>query len=177
MNYKIIDGYLVTNLGGVFSVKKRHFGNQMKQSLSIGGYPSVSLMINGEHKIITVHRLMARAFFGESELHVNHLDGIKTNNRLENLKYVTHMENMKHRSEMGLSPRGEKSGTNKLKSIQLPFIRQMIAEGSSFAKIAKMFNVSSTTISKIANGSRWAGIGLLDTTPQRGLIEESTCHL
>lgn len=44
-----------------------------------------------------VHRLIIEAFLGYSELHVNHKNGIKTDNRIENLEYVTSLRNINHR--------------------------------------------------------------------------------
>lgn len=41
-----------------------------------------------------VHRMIASAFLGESHLTVDHIDGDKTNNRIENLRYVSHAENV-----------------------------------------------------------------------------------
>jgi hypothetical protein len=47
--------------------------------------------------IFKIHRLVAQAFIGASELHVNHKNGDVTDNRAENLEYVTNLENMNHR--------------------------------------------------------------------------------
>ena len=56
-----------------------------------------------KHKTLTVHRLMARAFLNDyfDTLDVNHINGIKTDNRIENLEMTTHSENIKKRYETG----------------------------------------------------------------------------
>lgn len=56
-----------------------------------------------KHKTLTVHRLMARAFLNDyfDTLDVNHINGIKTDNRIENLEMTTHSENVKKRYETG----------------------------------------------------------------------------
>jgi hypothetical protein len=51
----------------------------------------------GKVKHTTMHRIVAKMFLGESELHVNHIDGNKGNNDISNLEYVTMSENQQHR--------------------------------------------------------------------------------
>ena len=57
-----------------------------------------------KHKTLTVHRLMAKTFLDDysDTLNVNHINGIKTDNRIENLEMVTHSENIKKRYEIGI---------------------------------------------------------------------------
>ena len=54
---------------------------------------------DGVRKTVGVHRLVAMAFFGESDLTVNHKDGNKENNSIENLEYCTLKEQNIHRSQ------------------------------------------------------------------------------
>ena len=60
------------------------------------GYCFVMLSKDGETKQYLLHRLVARAFLGDSLLEVNHKNGDKDDNRVDNLEYVTHTENQKH---------------------------------------------------------------------------------
>ena len=57
-----------------------------------------------KHKTLTVHRLMAKTFLNDyfDTLDVNHINGIKTDNRIENLEMTTHSENVKKRYEIGI---------------------------------------------------------------------------
>lgn len=92
--------YQVSNLGRVKSLNFNHTGNEriMKPTLKKTGYYSVKLWKNGKSKHINVHRLVAEAFLGSipKGLVVNHLNEIKTDNRLENLEICTIKENLNY---------------------------------------------------------------------------------
>ena len=80
-------------------------GRILQMTKTRNGYPSVSLHKAGRQTTKAVHRLVAEVFLGPSELHVNHKDGDKTNNRARNLEWCTHAENMTHRIEiLGMRP-------------------------------------------------------------------------
>jgi len=67
-----------------------------KGSTSTSGYKIVSALYNGKMRGVSVHRLIMEVYNGSSDLQVNHKDGNKLNNCLENLEYVTPSENIKH---------------------------------------------------------------------------------
>lgn len=60
------------------------------------GYLRVNLCVGGICKLHTIHRIVALTFIGQSDLYVNHKDGIKSNNDITNLEYVTPRENAAH---------------------------------------------------------------------------------
>jgi len=102
--------YAVTDDGKIVSLK---FGRwrERKPSLSWCGYHVLILMKDGKQVGKSVHRLIAGVFLGPSDLQVNHKNGIKTDNRIENLEYVTNLENSHHARDLGLrdhlkGPRG-----------------------------------------------------------------------
>ena len=64
------------------------------------GWLRCHIWINGERKTIGVHRVIMLTFCGESDLTVNHIDGNKENNRLDNLEYATIAENNEHKSKV-----------------------------------------------------------------------------
>ena len=69
----------------------------MRQRLMKNGYKTVMLNVDGKHKPVLVHRLVANNFIGDlGDLVVNHKDGNKQNNVLENLEICTISQNMTH---------------------------------------------------------------------------------
>lgn len=101
--------YYVSNYGRIKSVggennhHKRTKKKIMKTKLNYNGYPTVNLYYSGKHNTFTVHKLVMIAFAGwDEEKDVNHKDGDKTNNRLDNLEYCSRKENMYHCSNLGL---------------------------------------------------------------------------
>lgn len=96
-------GYHIDEEGNVWS-DRRILRKKLKPWLDVYGYPSVSLSIaNSGYVTRRVHRLMADCFElpGEGK-EINHIDGIKTNNRKDNLEWVTRQGNMDHAIQKGL---------------------------------------------------------------------------
>lgn len=91
------EGYWVSDKGEVFS---RKTGTLRKLSIfrNSKGYSRVGLMLEGKQKQVFVHRLVAEAFIKKipKSMYVNHIDGNKSNNCLNNLEIVTHQENVQH---------------------------------------------------------------------------------
>ncbi len=74
------------------------------------GYFQVCLLKNGKPHSLRVHRLMLMAFVGckSSRFHCNHKNGIKTDNRIENLEWCTAKQNIRHAHRTGLADFGVK---------------------------------------------------------------------
>ena len=114
------------------------------------GYLRVSLKekidVGFKAKTFLVHRLVISAFFGSSEKQVNHINGIKTDNRIINIEYVTAKENMKHASESGLLKRTKKHLNFRMSFIEKLQIIIMKNNGMTHFEISKHLKRNIETI-------------------------------
>ena len=123
---------------------------------SDSGYLRVELRKGKKGKLFLIHRLVLKAFLYESNLEVNHIDGIKGNNKLENLEYATSSENQKHAYKIGLQTalKGEKSPSHKLNNDIIKNIRENIYNLTT-KEFAVCYAVSVRNIRKILNNESW----------------------
>jgi hypothetical protein len=112
--------YQVSNLG-----RLRSLGNSQKRKCkirkpfnTIRGYPYIRLHKKNKRTGSTIHRLVANAFIPnpENKATVNHINGIKTDNRVENLEWNTYKENVQHSLRTGLRKAAYKIQTTIIKS-------------------------------------------------------------
>lgn len=152
---KSLDRKIVYGEGiGQYHTKKSQF---LKPTLS-GGYETVSL----SGKTFTLHSLVAKHFVkGYQEgFVVNHIDYNKTNNFYKNLEWITQEDNIKHNKTTLRGNFGESQKDAKLDSDKVLAIKKLIEYNTlSQNKIAKLFNVSPTTISGIKKGKKWNHVG------------------
>lgn len=99
--------YQVSNFGEVKSFYKFRDGKKeriLKHAINDSGYKIVVLTKNKKPKSLRVHRLVALTFIDnfENKPQVNHIDGNKLNNNINNLEWCTNGENEKHAYKLGL---------------------------------------------------------------------------
>lgn len=151
--------YQVSSLGRVKSLNynRTRKPRVLKQGLDGYGYPKSCISKDGKAKNIRVHRLVMLAFKGKSELQVNHINGIKTDNRLENLEYCTQSENINHAVSNGLILNGENHGKAKLTRACAERIKYG-HQGMTQKEVANLYGISRQQVSDIRLNNQWKHI-------------------
>lgn len=92
--------YWVSSAGNI----RKNTGRILSTPTGKRGYPCVNITIDKKTRLRTVHRLVVEAFIlnPENKPEVNHIDGNKQNNHIENLEWCTAKENMLHARVTGL---------------------------------------------------------------------------
>ncbi len=155
-NVKSLDWFYYSKGAGKIPYKINHYGKLLKQSISPYGYYYVGLHINSKQYGNLIHRLIALAFIPnpKNKPQINHIDGNKANNHVNNLEWCTQSENMQHSYKIGLNRMDNDYNNNsKLNSFQVRVIRK--AEGLKQYELAKIFNVTNSSISQIINNKIW----------------------
>ena len=157
--WKFIDGtdnkYQVSSFGRIKNYKRNKI---RKLSTNKSGYQFVIIKLNNITKSLSIHRLVAISFITNSEnkKEVNHIDGNKKNNNVNNLEWSTRYENQKHAWKNNLyTHKGENCHTAKLTELDIIKIRLLYKNGISSYRIAKNYNMSAPTIRSIINNKTW----------------------
>jgi hypothetical protein len=151
LNYEGL--YYVSNLGRI----KKHGSNKIIRQNFLRDYLVVGLTdykhIRKTHR---VHRLVAITFKKNYNItfDVNHINGIKTDNRDINLEWLKHSDNSKHNYTSG-------NCVKKLTPEMVIEIKRMISNGDVQKDIAKKFNVSRSIVSEINTNKKWINITLI----------------
>lgn len=148
--------YQVSNTG---KIKSLRFGRErILKPIKRQGYLRVDLI----SKWFSVHRLVALHFIPnpENKPEVNHKDGDKKNNCVDNLEWNTAQENMRHAHDTGLKHglKGEKAYQSKLSNSEVLQVRSLNLIGFTNRELARDFNISEAAMSKILRKKTYTNI-------------------
>ena len=154
--------YYVSKNGEIIS-KYKHKVHKLKVFKTKTGYLYVKLWINNKNKAEFIHRAVAKAYIPnpENKPEVNHKDGIKTNNCVDNLEWVTSKENKIHARKYGLSKfsKGEDNGKSIYTNKQIEKVCKLLESNKYTVKeISEKTDVSTDTIYSIRTKNIWSEI-------------------
>lgn len=158
------DKYAVSDCG---QIRNNKTGKILKQTIHKNGYYNITIRPHGrEGKCFSlkVHREVALAFIPivPDKPQVNHIDGVKTNNCVNNLEWVDNRENNLHGRKIGLIDDNHKIGENnygsKLSKEQVDYIRQNYKPWDKqfgARALGRSLGVSHAVIVRVADGTEW----------------------
>lgn len=162
---KDIGDYIIYSDGNVYSkyYKKMMFQKPTKNKW----YKQFPLKHN--RKMTCLHRLIAEAFIPNPNNlpEVNHKDGDKRNNHIDNLEWCTHQHNMTHAHNSGLIKNqvmGARHRDARFTPVQICIVREALTRGYSGFSIARYFKVNRSSIYRIKNGEHWKSV------PMQGVL-------
>ena len=174
--------YQVSNLGNVRSLdaiinckgakgidEHIRYGRILKKYIGTTGYYSVNLSKNSKVKIMRVHRLAAIAFIPNPNKYrlINHIDGNKLNNNIENLEWCDYSHNLREAHRLGLNVSKYKGKFGKEAQFSKPLLQysiddEFIKEWENANQVKRELGYCAENIRnvckgrrKIANGYKW----------------------
>lgn len=156
---RTVDRVLVKSNG----VKQPRKGKVSKLGSDKNGYNTIILWKQGKGTFSRVCRLVAITFIhnAENKPTVNHKNGIRNDDRVDNLEWMTHSENSQHSFDTGLqyNEQGEKHHGSKLTEEDVLFIRKSYEDKThNQMELARMFGLHQPQISRIIHRKRWKHI-------------------
>lgn len=167
-NWKAVPGYQgqyeVSDLGNVRSLDRiltnghRRLGRVLRTNRHhTNDYLSVQLCRGQENFRCGVHRLVLEAFIGPPPqgYQAAHNNGIRTDNRLSNLRWDSIAANHADKERHGTKIYGERQWNAKLNESQVTFIRNMMRAGAPAKELVLMFGIQPGSAHKIKNFQSW----------------------
>jgi hypothetical protein len=128
----------------------------LAQTISTYGYYKICISIDNKVHHLSVHRLIAEAFVPNPNIQhqINHINGIKTDNSIENLEWVSLTENIRHAHATGLSAVQPKGEANKLskKLYQYDLNGNLIKEWTGIREVCNVLKIDRSNMNRHLNG-------------------------
>jgi len=180
--HPIYTKYLITEEGKIFN---KNSGRELSQQTNEQGYKTVSIEdpFDGKWKKRKVHRLVAQTYIPnpENKPEVNHKDGDKANNNLNNLEWNTSKENKKHAwDNQYYTDIGEDHHSSLLDNITVESICKDLQEGLRNIDVSKKYGIDKDTVSNIRRGKIWKSISckyVLDVKRNTRKSENTIKHI
>lgn len=153
--------YQVSDMGRVKSLERvftRHLGAEqkikeriLKYTVNRSGYCNVTLYRDRKRRTYYIHRLVAIAFIPNplNKPTVNHKDGVKSNNKTDNLEWMTRSENTQHAYDIGLN-----SCSSRVAVAQYSLTGEFIKSYTSIEEAGKHTGIHRGSISRVISGRR-----------------------
>lgn len=159
---KIKSKYMITSDGLVLSIRNAGI-KFIKGQIDKDGYLRVTLRLNGKPRYLSVHRLIAEAFIPnpDNKPQVNHKDGVKSHNYVDNLEWATVKENIVHAWSHGLakSKLCEDHPNSVYSNSQIHSVCKYLVENKlTMKEISNITDVTYTVVKQIRNHIIWKHI-------------------
>lgn len=138
--------YAISNKGNIINVKS---GKRLNTRINAHGYKEIQLSTNGKRKNYRIHRLVAQLFIlnTEKKPYINHKDGNKLNNTVDNLEWCTAKENDFHARHNNL-----KNQNKPIRAINLEDNSEIVFE--SLSECARFLNTNTGSIHRVLTNKR-----------------------
>ena len=153
--FPLAPDYLVTDKGNIYSNKGRV--TKPIKVYTKARYSQVNIVLNGKPKTLRVHRIVAITFLKKlkGKEFVNHKDGNRYNNHVENLEWCTREENLAHAMENNLLATGIDVATAILSEGDVNWLRGRKWRQGDVKKLAQFFGVALVTLREARDGKTW----------------------
>jgi hypothetical protein len=172
------DSFLVSTFGRIKSLHNNKIRRQWQEN---GAYLRITLTNKKYSKPFYCHILIARTFIPNPNNlpQVNHIKGIKTDNRVWMLEWSTSKDNILHAFQLGLSKKGEDHGLSKLTNDQ---VFDIFTSKEKRPELIKKYGVSTETIKSIKLGKTWSHLTnkkyeKAENTSRRGLSNKDILEI
>lgn len=155
--------YMISTDGHVMNITTKKI---LKNKVSTTGYYTVCILYKNKRHTRKVYRLVANAFIPnpENKREVNHINGNKLDNRVENLEWATSKENKQHAIALGLyknasfNTKGSERSSATHTEEDAHKVCQLLELGFGITKISRMLNFKYSFINNIKNRNKWKHI-------------------